>query len=234
MALERVRALTFDVGGTIFDWQTAVRAAVGELARDREAEVDVPQFALDWRRRMFELLDEVRAERLPWLNADDLHRRSLDELAPRYASLALSPADRDALTDVWHRMGVWSEVPEALERLKTRYAVVVLTVLSWAIVVDSSKHAGISWDGILSCEFLGHYKPDREAYEKAAHLLRLEPEACMIVAAHPGDLRASMRAGFRTALVAPRLQEPFSSDGRDPADFDVRASDFLDLAKQIV
>ena len=61
---------------------------------------------------------------------------------------------------MWHRLNAWPDAPAAIERLRSRYTVVVLTVLSWSIVVDCSKHNGIDWDGILSCEFLGDYKPD--------------------------------------------------------------------------
>ncbi len=234
MGIDGVRALTFDVGGTIFDWQSAVTGAVGALARERGAAIDVAAFALEWRRGMFQRLARVRSGELPWANADDLHRHVLDELAPRYAGLELSSADRDALTNVWHQMEVWPDVPEALERLRSRYTVIVLTVLSWSIVVDSSTAAGISWDGILSCEFLGHYKPDREAYLAGARLLRRTPEQCMMVAAHPLDLRAAMAAGFRTAYVAPRADEPFGSYDGELSDFDVVADDFGSLAKQLV
>ena len=56
----------------------------------------------------------------------------------------------------------------------------------------------------------------------------------MMVAAHPADLRAAKRAGFRTAYVTPRADEPFGGDGGSVADFEVAADDFADLAKRIV
>jgi FMN phosphatase YigB (HAD superfamily) len=52
----QVKALVFDVGGSIFDWQTATRTAVATLAKSRDVEVDDRAFAFDWRRRMFETL----------------------------------------------------------------------------------------------------------------------------------------------------------------------------------
>ena len=51
MALKGIKALTFDVGGSIFDWQTATRTAIRELAAARSAEIDVKAFAFAWRRR---------------------------------------------------------------------------------------------------------------------------------------------------------------------------------------
>lgn len=229
--IEGVKALTFDVGGSIFDWQTATRSAVRKLAQERGVTVDDAGFAFTWRRRMFEQLGEVRSGARPWQNADQIHRAVLDELAEQFPALALSAADRDALNRAWHRMGVWEDVPDALKRLRERYVVSILTVLSLAIVVDSSKFAGIDWDAYLSCEFLGRYKPDAEAYQTAARLLGAEPAETMMVAVHPPDLAAAARAGLRTAYVKPKLQEAGS---RGPTDaFDIRAEDYRDLVRQL-
>ncbi len=231
MAYESVKVLTFDVGGSVFDWQTAVREAVQSLAQKRDVEIDDHAFAMDWRVRMFQLLAQVRSKELGWLNADDLHRRALDDLAPNYEQLELSSEERDVLTMVWHRMDVWPDFPDALEALRQHYCVVILSVLSFSILVDSSKHAGISWDGLLSCEFLGHYKPDKEAYLAATRLLRVSPEEAMMVAVHPGDLRAARNAGFRTGYVAPKLEEPGSRG--ETTGFDIVAEDYADFVRQI-
>ena len=226
-----IKALTFDVGGSVFDWQTATRAAVRDLAEQRGVEVDDRAFAFTWRRRMFEQLAEVRRGELPWQNADQIHRAVLDELAAQYPTLELGTQDRDELNRVWHRLGVWEDVPEALVRLREHYVVAILTVLSLAIVVDSSKHAGIDWDAYLSCEFLGVYKPEPEAYQAAARLLGATPEQTMMVAVHPPDLSAARAAGLRTAYVKPKLEE-MGSRG-DTTGFDVLAEDYGDLADQL-
>lgn len=229
--MDGIKALTFDVGGSVFDWQTATRTAVRQLAAERDAEVDDRAFCFTWRRRMFEQLAEVRAGSRPWQNADDLHRAVLDELADAYPALELTPGDRDRLTTVWHRMGVWEDVPESLVRLRERYIVSILTVLSLSIVVDSSRHAGIDWDAYLSCEFLGVYKPEPEAYRKAARLLGAAPAETMMVAVHPGDLAAAQRAGMKAAYVKPKLEEAGSVG--DTSGFEVRAEDYRDLARQL-
>ena len=228
---ENVKVLTFDVGGSVFDWQTSTQDAVNRLAKERSVELDVPKFCLTWRRRMFECLAEVRSGTRPWQNADALHRTVLDELADQYPDLALTPSDRDDLNEAWHRMGVWPDVPEALSILRQHYIVSILTVLSTSIVVDSSKHSGIDWDAYISCELLGVYKPEAEAYRRAAELFRVKPEETMMIAVHPGDLRAAQRAGLRTGYVKPKVWE-MGADG-DNSGFDVSADDYLDLAHQL-
>ena len=225
----QVKVLMFDVGGSIFDWQTATRTAVAALAKSRDVTIDDRAFVFDWRRRMFETLAEVRAGSLSWRNADRIHRDVLGELAEEYPALALSNDDLDELNRAWHRMDVWGDVPAALSELRNHYIVAILTVLSLSIVVDSSKHAGIDWDAYLSCEFLGIYKPEPEAYQSAARLLGAAPEETMMVAVHPPDLLAAQRAGLKTAYVRPKLEE-MGSRG-ETASFDIIAENYSHLAE---
>lgn len=238
--LNQIRALTFDVGGTVFDWHHGIRDEVVRLASERGAEIDAPQFANDWRREMFVQLGQVRSGELPWMNADELHRRALDVVAPSHAALGLSESDKDDLNTVWHRLDAWPDFPDVLPRLRTRYTTTVLTVLSFAIVVDNSKRNGLWWDAITSCEVFDHYKPAPEAYHAGVKLLGIEPHEAMMVAAHEGDLRAAAAAGLHTAYV-PRPTESggsgealFPGGGSEAGDeFDVNADDFPDLAMKL-
>ena len=229
--IEGIKVLTFDVGGSVFDWQSSTQAAVRKLAEERSVELDVPKFCFTWRRRMFECLSEVRHGKRPWQNADALHRSVLDELAEEYPKLELTSEDRDDLNEAWHRMGVWEDVPDALKQLREHYIVSILTVLSTSIVVDSSKYAGIDWDAYISCELLGVYKPEPEAYQKAAELFRVKPSETMMVAVHPPDLLAAQRAGLKTGYVKPKVWE-MGADG-DSSGFDVIAEDYRDFANKL-
>ena len=233
--LSQIKALTFDVGGTVFNWRGTIEREVGELARQQGADVDVPQFATDWRRGMFAMLARVRSRELPWMNADQLHRAVLDDVMATHNSLTLFPSERDELNEVWHRLDAWPDAPAAIERLRSRYTVVVLTVLSWSIAVDCSKHNGISWDGILSCEFLGDYKPDAPAYHAGVRLLGIEPEQTMMVAAHPGDLAAAINAGLRSAYVHREGEmHVVGPPPEAPTEWDVDAGGFEELADMLL
>lgn len=234
--LEKIRALTFDVGGTVFDWHSTIRDELNEMAEERGWQLDGAAFTNAWRTRMFQRLAQMRTGEIDWTNADGLHRLALDDIAPDFPDFDLSLAERDDLNRIWHRLRAWPDFAPALERLRSRYTVVVLTVLSWSIAVDCSKHNGLSWDGILSCEFLGHYKPDAEAYQAGARLLGLEPAQVMMVAAHPWDLKSAAAAGLHTAYV-PRPGERGEPEERDlssPDFVDVAGADFPDLAAKLV
>jgi 2-haloacid dehalogenase len=229
--LADVKVLTFDVGGTVFDWYSGVSEAVTALAKTKGVEVDASAFAIGWRELFFDTLGQVRSGALPRMNADGIHRLTLDTVGDRYPELALSDDEKDDLTDVWHRLSAWPDANPAIQRLRSKYTVVVLTVLSFGIVVESSKHSGIDWDAIISCEFLEHYKPDVDAYLDGLDLLGIEPKDAMMVAAHKWDLMAAKEAGLATAYV-PRPRERGDHTQIDVTleGVDLNAPDFAGLA----
>ena len=113
--LSKIKALTFDVGGTVFDWRGAIQKEVTRLAAEQEADVDVTQFATNWRRWMFATLARVRSGELSWRNADQIHRSVLDDVLEKHSALNLSKSERDELNEVWHRLSAWPDAAEAIE-----------------------------------------------------------------------------------------------------------------------
>ena len=233
---DQVRALCFDVGGTVFDWYTGISVAVSEVAQRCDVSVNAGAFAVQWRELFFDTLAQVRSGDLPRMNADAIHRLTLDRVASSFPMLSLTDEDKSELTLAWHALPAWPDAAPAIDRLRARYEVVVVTVLSYSLVLRASKRNQISWDGIISCEFLQHYKPDREAYLEGAQLLQLEPSQCMMVAAHQWDLQAARGAGMYTAFV-PRPYERGANATPDLSPLpgaDISAIDFNDLANRLL
>ncbi len=234
--MPEIKALAFDVGGSVFDWKSSVIGQVAPLAREKGLSLDPEAFAMAWRLRKFQALARVKQGAIARMNVDQILRYTLDGLLGDYPGLDLSEVEKERLLAAWHQMPVWEEFPEALERLKARYKVFVLTVLSMAIAVDCSKHNGITWDAVISCEFLSHYKPDPGAYIQGAALLGLRPEEVVMVAVHPSDIEAAQRAGMKAAFVEPKSKEPDipgATHAPKYEQYDYCARDFIDLAGQL-
>lgn len=232
--MKKIKGLFFDVGGTVFDWKNTVREKIKELANEKNHTIDSEAFANDWRGEMFKIHTQVRNGNLPWMNADSMHLRALNNLKNIYPLLS----DIDCMSLVkstWHHLKTFSGAPEAINRLRTKYTVVVLTILSWESIVSSSKAAKVYWDGILSCEFLGYYKPSLQAYLKGISLLGLKPAEAMMVAAHEGDLAAAQAAGLRTAYVNVPEEDNIAEGFERPSKtiFDVEAKDFETLCRKL-
>ncbi len=232
-----VKALTFDVGGTVFDWRGTIEAELRALSAEKGVAFDVRQFATDWRSGMFEMLARVKTGELPRINADAIHRLVLDDILEKHNAIHLSAAERDDLNLVWHRLKTWPDAVSAIHRLRDNYSVIVLTVLSFAIAVDCSKYNNLSWDGILSCEFLERYKTDTRAYQQATELLGCAPDEVMMVATHVNDLKGAKDAGLKTAYVH-REDDwwrifPTDEPTMPLETFDVSASDFDELVEKL-
>ena len=234
-ALRRVRALTFDVFGTVVDWRTSI-VREGQMLQRRLAlpAQDWAAFADDWRAGYQPAMHEVRTGLLPWTDIDGLHRRILDRLLAA-RGLRLDEADAAQFNRIWHRLIPWPDSVAGLWRLKPHFTITSLSNGHVALLVNLARHAGLPWDTVLSAELFGHYKPDPEVYRGAARLLGLEPEQVMMVAAHPGDLRAAAACGLRTAYV-PRPLEHGPEGAQESAsegEFDLVAEDFGALARTL-
>jgi 2-haloacid dehalogenase len=107
----------------------------------------------------------------------------------------------DQLWRGWHQLRAWPDFPAALEKLRRHRPVVSFTMLPTALVMDVSRSNGISWDAIISCQMIGVYKPNPQAYHTAALWLGMAPENILMVACHNFDLNAAQDAGFKTAFV---------------------------------
>jgi 2-haloacid dehalogenase len=230
-----VKALTFDVFGTVVDWRSSIMRECRLMLAERGEAVDCAAFADAWRGGYAPAMAKVRSGELPWTGIDELHRMILNGLLGRFGVKGLTEPEIDHLNRAWHRLEPWPDAVAGLTRLKRKYVIATLSNGNVALLVNMAKHAGLPWDAVLSSELARHYKPDREVYLTAAQLLGLQPRECMMVAAHKSDLRAAAGVGFRTAFV-PRPME-FGPGGKaemepDP-DFDVVAADFMELARRL-
>ena len=232
--MENVKGLFFDVGGTVFDWKNTARANIQKLADESGQSIDSEAFANRWRSEMFKIHTQVRQGNLPWINSDDMHLQALENMAAEFP--LLKTIDAPALVrSTWHHLQAFAGAPEAIDRLRKKYIVVVLTILKWESIVNSSKAAGVQWDGILSCEFMGYYKPSLQAYLKGTQLLGLRPSESMMVAAHEGDLAAAQAAGLHTAYVNVPEEDNMAEGFEQPDDsnFDIEAQDFDGLCRKL-
>jgi 2-haloacid dehalogenase len=229
-----VKALTFDVFGTVVDWRGTIIAEGAALNRARGWKVDWAVFADQWRAGYGPSMNKVRKGELPWTKIDALHRMILDELIARHGLSGLTEDEKDRLNRVWHRLRPWPDSVGGLTRLKKKYVIATLSNGNVSLLTNMAKHAGLPWDCVLSAELARHYKPDPEAYLSAADLLGLKPEQVMMVAAHAADLRAAAKTGMRTAFVSRPLEYgPGGQAESVPADMDLIAKDFLELAAQL-
>src|SRR5690349_12933432 len=202
----RPRALAFDVFGTVVDWRTSVIRELTSFGESHGLEQDWAQFADDWRAGYPTAMDRVRTGGLPWLKIDALHRLMLDDLLERAGIDSIPEPEADELTRAWRPLDPGPDSVGGLTPLKRSATITTLSNGNVSLLTNTAKRAGLPWDCVISAELFHHYKPDPEAYLGCADLLDVAPGELMLVAAHPGDLRAARDAGLMTAYVPRPLE----------------------------
>ena len=231
-----VRAVLFDVFGTVVDWRSGIATAVSSFAAEHRLDLDPAAFADAWRRQYQPAMERVRGGGRPYVTLDVLHRENLGHVL---GSLDLDPAgfrpgDLDDLTRAWHFLPPWPDSVAGLTELKRGYIIGPLSNGNTALLLDMAKAAGLPWDLILGSDVSRAFKPSPEAYLHPAGLLGLAPGEVMLAAAHESDLAAARAAGLATGYIHRPLE--FGPDANPPAPaggWDVAGDSIGEVAAQL-
>lgn len=237
MSTSSLRALVFDVFGTVVDWRSGVARDARPFLERFAPEADPFAFADAWRRRYSPAMEAVRSGRRPFVRLDVLHRENLEAILPEFGidAARVPAAALDELNLAWHRLDPWPDAVPALQRLRRRFVIAPLSNGNIALMVDMARRAGLPWDAILGAEVSQAYKPSPQAYLRTLEALMMRPDEVCMVAAHNGDLAAARACGLRTAFVR-RPTEHGAGQTTDldaQEDWDVVADDLLGVAQAI-
>jgi 2-haloacid dehalogenase len=229
-----LRALVFDVFGTLVDWRGSIAREVCEVLARRGGALDWHAFADAWRAQYQPAMEEVRSGQIPFSKLDVLHRRNLEVVLKQFDIRDLDEATRVHLNLAWHRLDAWPDVAPGLQRLRERYRIAPCSNGNVSLMVDLARRNGLPWDAILGAEFARDYKPKAVVYRSAAAAFDCEPAQVLMVAAHSSDLAAAAAAGLRTAHIArPDEKGPGRGEHGPSVPVDFAARNLLDLADQL-
>ena len=233
--LSQVKAMTFDVFGTVVDWRSSIAREIKEMGTEKGFTLDWDKFADEWRSGYQPSMNKVRTGELPWTKIDNLHRLILDDMLLQHQITDLTEKETDYLNRAWHRLDPWPDSVEGLSLLKKDYIISTLSNGNVSLLVNMAKYGGLPWDTVLSAEIARHYKPDPESYLSTGEYLGLEIHEVMMVAAHKNDLKSAKSNGMMTGYV-PRPNEHGINTvvDYDKEDYiDIVADDFIDLAEKM-
>jgi 2-haloacid dehalogenase len=229
-----VRALFFDVFGSMVDWRTSVAREAEKILGPLGYKLDWTAFADAWRGEYQPGLEEVRSGRQAFAKLDVLHRQGLERLLPRFELQNLSEEVLDDLTLVWHRLDAWPDVAAALARLSQKFWQAPVSNGNISLMVDLARRNNFPWDAILGAEIAQDYKRKPGVYLASCAAFDLAPAQCMMVAAHSNDLEAAAKLGLRTAHTArPDEYGPNTGEGAPTVPVDFAAKNLADLADQL-
>lgn len=219
------KALVFDLMGTCTNWHSSILAAM-EQQRPPLSTISpthLSEFALKWRSAFFSSLHS-RFAADPNAAPEDIditHRRTLDSLLAR-EGLDWPGESRKFLVQAWHSQVPWPDVVPAMHRFRKKFFVVVLANGTTRLQLDLVRSSDIPFHMLFSSKLLGLTKPNPQIYRRAAELMGLEVEECVMVAAHAYDLDAAKGVGMKTAYIR-----------RDTEDADFSEEDFESVRERV-
>jgi len=226
-----MKALIFDVFGTLVDWRNSIADQAQQLLAPQGYDTDWLAFADAWRNEYQPAMERVRSGNRSFCKLDVLHRENLDIVLSRLGWHSVNQATCDKLTLAWHSLEAWPDVNQALHRLRQKYIVAPCSNGHIALMVNLARHNHWHWDAITGAEIARDYKPQSIVYQTSAEVLGCHWEETIMVAAHSSDLTAAKQSGLQTAFIArPDEYGPDMGESKATTPVDFEALDLAHLA----
>ncbi len=235
MNFSDVKALTFDVFGTVVDWRGSIISDATAFGAAKGLSVNWEAFIDAWKTCYKPGMDLVNQGTAPWNSVYSIYRKKLDELFLEYNITGLTEAEKDHFNRAWERLNPWPDSVPGITRLKQKFIVSTLSNSDFGCMVNMAKNAGLPWDCVITAEIAKRYKPDPKVYLTAIELLGYRPEQILMVAAHNYDLAHAASHGMRTAFL-PRPAEygpGQTTDLEAEGDWDIVSDNLEELAEAL-
>ncbi len=229
-SFDGVRALTFDLFGTVLDLDGSLVPPLARFFGERGAGVDAAVFWAQWRAR--QRIEQYQDTVLMLGHSGYLEtcRRAL-RYTLRLNGIGVDDGTDDAIMAFWQDLSPYPEVLDALERLTSRYDLVALSNGNAHFLEHlASNRIGWDFDAVISVGEVGAFKPHPAVYRHAAKTLGLEPAQCLMVSANSFDVLGARACGYRAAFVN-RRDMPYEDSPLQP---DLTVPTFTELADALL
>lgn len=155
-------ALTFDINGTVLDWEPEIAAFLTRWAADAGLEL-----AREDALRLFDRARQPHQETRPALPYPEVLKRALDAIAAEYGRQA-DAADREAFGQLAAGHKPFPDSVPALGDLRAMgFRLGALSNIDEAAFARVTEAAGLRFDVVVTAERVGAYKPDHAHFNTA-------------------------------------------------------------------
>jgi 2-haloacid dehalogenase len=209
-----VKVCMFDQYGTVVDMQGGLVEAATPYLRAKGWQGNANSFVTWWRRTHFEnsMIDAL-------LQREHTLYREIGERSVAYvmdrAGISYTMEEVRVLVDHIVRLRAFPEVPVALDRLRTRYRLVVLSNGDPDMLAAAKAYHGIAFEQMISVAVANSFKPHVATYTKAAEIVGTRMDEVLFIANHAFDCIGAKAAGMRTAFID-RRRRPFGATPHQP------------------
>ena len=230
MQFENVRALTFDLFGTVLDLGGSLTPHIDDFLKQKGASVDAGQVWQQWRYRQ---RIEQYQDSLVMLG----HSGYLETARRAFVyvlglnTIEASRDEVDTFMQAWQELNPFPDVLPALPRLASRFKLVALSNgNAWFLDHLVANRIHYDFDRVISVDTFGAFKPHPSVYRGAARLLEYELNEIMMVSSNSFDVMGARMCGNRGAFVN-RDALPYEDTPYEP---DLKVRDFTELADSML
>jgi 2-haloacid dehalogenase len=203
-----VKVCMFDQYGTVVDMQTGLWEVAVDFLKAKGWKGNPYDFVTWWRRTHFEnsMIDALLHQRhTPYREIGHL---SVAQVMRR-AGISHTQDEVHDLVACIERLKPFPEVPAALDRLRKKYKLAVLSNGDPDMLEAAKPHHGIAFDALISVAAANAFKPHVATYTKAAEIMGVRMDEVLFVANHEFDCVGAKAAGMRAAFID-RRRRPFA------------------------
>lgn len=191
----RFEVMSFDCYGTLIDWEKGIADDLGALLKRHGIAVD--------QESLLELYGSLESsiEKGPFIPYREVLREVV-RLTSDVFSFELLPGEVDCLVE---SMGRWKPFPDtvaALERLRKRFQLVVISNVNDDLFAVSQRLLGIRFHRVFTAEKLGSYKPALRNFERSIEEIGVpRGKICHVAQSLYHDIAPASQLGIATVWV---------------------------------
>lgn len=227
--LKNIRALTFDLFGTVLDLGGSLTPHIEGFLKEKGSSVDGGQFWEQWRYR--QRIEQYQDSLVMLGHSGYLEtaRRAFVYVLGLNA-IEASKDEVDTFMEAWQELNPFPDVLPALPRLSERYKLIALSNgNSWFLEHLVANRIKYDFDAVISVDSFGAFKPHPSVYRGAARILELGLDEVMMVSSNSFDVMGARMCGNRGAFVN-REALPYEDT---PYQADVTVKDFGELVEAL-
>jgi len=228
MDFSRFTTISFDCYGTLIDWESGILPVLRSVLRNRDLILSDA--------RVLELYGEFEAEAEsgPYQSYRDVLQSVVRAFANRFDFNASAEEIR-SLDESVRAWAPFSDTVLALRELQKRYRLAIISNIDDDLFAQTRKQLDVEFDGVITAERAGSYKPSINNFQLALRTLEISPDRLL----HAGqsvyhDIVPAGSLGISTVWVNRKSARPGigavrSSVGKP----DLEAPDLASLAAAV-
>ena len=173
---DRFEWLSFDCYGTLVDWETGISTAVAGVLESRgmsKSRAEILALFADVEPRVQRSQDYMEYRRV---------LREVMETIGTELGIRCTESELECLADSLPGWPVFPDVTDALNELKTRYKLAVISNVDDDLFAGTADALGIDFDAVITAEQVRSYKPSPRNFDAAARRMAVEKQRWLHVA----------------------------------------------------